>query len=72
MTLPDLTPEFDWNKVQRKCPRCGRDMVVRKNKDNGSRFFGCVGWPEDCQETMPISGYALSIAAGAPTLPGFD
>lgn len=38
------------------CPRCGRVMVVRKNKSEGNLFYGCTGWrPEDalCKNTEP-------------------
>jgi len=33
------------NKINIKCPRCGRDIVARKSK-TGKLFFGCSGYPE--------------------------
>ena len=33
----------------RKCPRCGRDMVLRtarKGNNAGQRFWGCSGFPK--------------------------
>lgn len=62
---------FDWTTVRLKC-ECGRDMVVRQNRDNGSRFMGCQGWPNDCQNTAPLPAYAILRAQGAAELPGFD
>jgi DNA topoisomerase-1 len=33
------------NKIDVKCPRCGRDIVARKSK-KGRIFYGCSGYPE--------------------------
>ncbi len=33
------------NKIDVKCPRCGKDIVSRKSK-TGKLFFGCSGYPE--------------------------
>ena len=30
---------------QIKCPKCGKDIVVKKTK-KGRRYYGCVGNPE--------------------------
>ena len=32
-------------KIEVKCPRCGKDIVVRKSK-TGKLFYGCSGYPE--------------------------
>ncbi|XP_051905164.1 DNA topoisomerase 3-alpha [Hippocampus zosterae] len=29
----------------RKCPHCGRDMVLRKRKEGNGKFLSCVGFP---------------------------
>ncbi|WP_027398235.1 type I DNA topoisomerase [Anaerovorax odorimutans] len=33
------------NKIEVKCPKCGRDIVARKSK-KGRIFYGCSGYPE--------------------------
>ncbi|MDR1571347.1 MAG: type I DNA topoisomerase [Clostridiales Family XIII bacterium] len=38
------------NKINVKCPRCGRDLVARKSK-KGRLFYGCSGYPE-CDQTF--------------------
>lgn len=35
-----------------KCPKCGKDMVVRNGK-NGE-FFGCTGFKDGCKGSMNI------------------
>ena len=35
-----------------KCPKCGKDMVIRVSS-NGKRFVGCTGFP-DCRVTYPL------------------
>ncbi len=34
-------------KIGIACPKCGKDIVVRKTK-KGRRFFGCEAGPDDC------------------------
>ncbi len=34
------------------CPRCGQQMVLRKNQKQGSQFWGCPGYPK-CRGTRP-------------------
>ena len=53
------------------CPECGRDLVERTNRQNGSTFLGCTGYPE-CQHTQGIPEYVKLRREGATTLPGFD
>lgn len=36
----------------KKCPVCGSELVVRKNKKDGSRFFGCSNYPT-CTHAEP-------------------
>ena len=69
MTQPDQP--VDWDAIRTKCT-CGRDMVVRQNRDTGHRFLGCVGWPVDCQNTAPLPAYVILKAQGAQSLPGFE
>lgn len=35
-----------YEKIGVKCPKCGKDIVVRKTK-KGRRYYGCMGYP-DC------------------------
>lgn len=41
------------NEPEMTCPKCGKDMIVRQRKSDGSAFFGCAGFPQ-CRETMSI------------------
>ena len=34
-----------------RCPVCGAEMVIRSNKSNRNRFYGCTKYPE-CNCTM--------------------
>lgn len=34
-------------KIGVACPKCGKDVVIRKTK-KGRRFFGCEAGPDDC------------------------
>lgn len=36
------------NKIDVKCPKCGKDIVTRKSK-TGKLFYGCSGYP-DCTQ----------------------
>lgn len=36
------------NKIDAKCPKCGKDIVARRGK-NGRMFYGCSGYP-DCNQ----------------------
>ena len=36
--------------VERACPRCGSGMVERQNRQTGSHFLGCRGFP-NCRGT---------------------
>jgi ssDNA-binding Zn-finger/Zn-ribbon topoisomerase 1 len=73
---------IDYDKIRLPCPECGNGtLVVRQNRENGSRFMGCTNWPkrqdEDgrivgCDKTAPIPQYFLLRAQGAEVLPGFE
>lgn len=53
------------------CPECGRPMVERENRQNGSRFMSCTGWPDFCSHTSKIPPYVEMKRAGGLELPGF-
>jgi len=40
------------DKVVGRCPKCGKELVIRKTKDK-KRFIGCSGYP-DCNFTLPL------------------
>jgi ssDNA-binding Zn-finger/Zn-ribbon topoisomerase 1 len=58
-------------QVTLRCPSCGRPMVERENRANGSRFMACTGWPDFCSETAKLPEYIRLRRAGASELPGF-
>lgn len=37
------------------CPECGSDMMLRTNRQNGDKFWGCKKYPE-CRGTRDSSG----------------
>lgn len=37
------------------CPRCDSLLVLRKNKSDKSKFYGCLSYP-DCRHTEPYNG----------------
>ncbi len=37
------------------CPRCGRALVMRRNRTTGEAFLGCEGFPR-CRYTRPLLG----------------
>ncbi|AGK60547.1 DNA topoisomerase I [Archaeoglobus sulfaticallidus PM70-1] len=41
------------DKIVGKCPKCSRDLVIRKKKGDSRRFIGCSGYP-DCNFTLPL------------------
>ena len=41
------------SEVKPDCPRCGQEMVLRKNQKQGSQFWGCPGFPR-CRGTRPV------------------
>jgi DNA topoisomerase-1 len=47
------------------CPKCGKDLLIRKAKKSGSKFIGCSGYP-DCTVSYPLPPqiYGISVAAG--------
>ena len=38
-----------------KCPQCGRPLKVMTNSKDGSKFYGCTGYPS-CRYTRSITG----------------
>lgn len=40
------------DKIVGKCPKCGKDIVIRKSRI-GKRFIGCTGYPE-CDFSLPL------------------
>jgi len=52
----DRTGRSDRLTAAPSCPTCGRAMIVRiarKGGSSGSRFWGCIGYPE-CKGTRPL------------------
>jgi DNA topoisomerase-1 len=68
----DEIRERIWNGIRADsvvgvCPKCGKDMLLRKGKKPGSQFLGCSGYP-DCTTSYPLppSIFGVSMAAGEP------
>lgn len=36
------------------CDDCGSIMLIRENKENGDKFYGCIEYPE-CKNTEPLN-----------------
>lgn len=36
-----------------KCPKCGKDLVIKSSAKTRGSFVGCMGWP-DCDVTYPL------------------
>ena len=55
-----------FEKIGVDCPKCGKDIVVKKTK-KGRRYYGCIGnpecdfmvWQKPAQEKCPKCGYVL-------------
>jgi predicted RNA-binding Zn-ribbon protein involved in translation (DUF1610 family) len=39
-------------KTNPNCPRCGKIMIVKTNRSDGSKFYGCPSFPS-CRGTRP-------------------
>lgn len=53
-----------------KC-ECGRQMIVRENRQTGERFLGCEGFASGlCSGTRKLPEYLKLKLAGADELPG--
>lgn len=39
--------EYTESVIEKKCPRCGRDMVKKYNKKQNVRFLACTGWNQN-------------------------
>lgn len=58
--------------ITKACPECGRPLLQRTNRANGSAFLGCSGYPDVCRHTEAIPESVRLRAMGAPELPLFD
>ena len=58
-------------QVTIRCSRCGCPMVERTNRQNGSTFMGCTGYP-DCDETAKVPPYLEMKRVGGLELPGLE
>nr|XP_015800866.2 DNA topoisomerase 3-alpha [Nothobranchius furzeri] len=44
----------------RKCPSCGRDMVLKKKREGNSRYLSCVGYPS-CRTAVWFPDMVLEV-----------
>lgn len=56
-------------ELEKPCPECGRELVIRTNSLTGQEFIGCSGFPAFCRYTEPLPESIKMRRAGAPTLP---
>ena len=59
-------------RIEKRCPVCDRELAVRRRRADGSRFLGCMGWPDDCRHTEKFPESMRLRMAGAAVLPGFE
>nr|XP_061805264.1 DNA topoisomerase 3-alpha-like [Nerophis lumbriciformis] len=45
----------------RKCPHCGRDMVLKKKREGNSKFLSCVGFPA-CKTAVWFPDTVLEVS----------
>lgn len=45
----------------RKCPQCGRDMVLKKKREGNSKFLSCVGYPA-CKTAVWFPDTVLEVS----------
>ncbi|XP_017309955.1 DNA topoisomerase 3-alpha isoform X1 [Ictalurus punctatus] len=45
----------------RKCPQCGRDMVLKKKKDSAGKFLSCMGYPS-CKAAVWFPDSVLEVS----------
>ncbi|KAF7661127.1 hypothetical protein LDENG_00268140 [Lucifuga dentata] len=45
----------------RKCPHCGRDMVLKKKREGNSKFLSCVGFPA-CKTAVWFPDMVLEVS----------
>ncbi|TMS15658.1 DNA topoisomerase 3-alpha [Larimichthys crocea] len=45
----------------RKCPHCGRDMVLKKKREGNSKFLSCVGYPA-CKTAVWFPDTVLEVS----------
>ncbi len=46
------------DKIAGKCPRCGKELLIRKSKTG--QFIGCNGYP-DCKFTLPLPKFGRVV-----------
>lgn len=52
----------------KRCPKCGKPMILRKRKADGNPFLGCTGYPK-CDHIEQVSSQPAPASAGASTAP---
>ena len=40
-------------RISAQCPKCGGELITRRNKGNGNRFLGCIAYPL-CNFSEPL------------------
>uniref|UniRef100_A0A3Q3FX97 DNA topoisomerase n=1 Tax=Labrus bergylta TaxID=56723 RepID=A0A3Q3FX97_9LABR len=61
-----VIPEAEQQELEipqpvRKCPQCGRDMVLKKKREGNSKFLTCVGYPA-CKSAVWFPDSVLEVS----------
>ena len=56
--LPDEMSSQPTDRRAPNCPKCDRHMILRtarRGPNKGGQFWGCSGYPSECQETVELA-----------------
>ncbi|KAM8824210.1 DNA topoisomerase 3-alpha isoform 1-T1 [Synchiropus picturatus] len=56
-----LQPDMEMPLPVRKCPHCGRDMVLKKKREGTSKYLSCVGFPA-CKTAVWFPDTVLEVS----------
>lgn len=57
----DEQQEMELPLPVRKCPNCGRDMVLKKKRDGTSKYLSCTGYPA-CKTAVWFPAMVLEVS----------
>jgi len=63
---PDVKMENGVETINKKCPKCGKDLILRKSIYG--KFIGCTGYPK-CRHTEKLAPPPEKATAATPATP---